>query len=243
MRNLYQSIRSEMAALLAVGCMTVGTCCIAHNLTPNQNPATNPEPVKQELVQQESAKQEPVNQELVNQESVQQSVQQEQKDGQTQKKTPLEEMLENIGNFYEKKDINFLLLEDARLTYLLAREDLDKDGIKDYILVAGLKNDSDGMPYPKGLGSILIEDRSKDTGLGIIDRFLKYGEPYKISRSGIKELQKCVKDYSELKKTEPDYEKRLKEMQTQIMINKKNLRWATIVYFNVVSDIKDWIKK
>ncbi len=156
------------------------------------------------------------------------------------KKNPLVEKLEYISGYFDRKDINYYELESRTGTYFLARKNLDGDGVKDYILIVGNRRNI-GYDHPGGLNSIYIEDRSKGTGLGTVDKSSIY-----VEIDGVKQILhfdsngylKILTEYVNLMKTDPENEK-IKTLWYQWRNYQKQRRDAGIIYFNVISNTKD----
>jgi GTPase involved in cell partitioning and DNA repair len=196
---------------------------------------------------QNIVKNDTVGKEVIKQEQV---VQQEVKKEKIKEKS-IEEKLETISNFYEKVEINNSTSWDSERIYLVAREHLDDDNIKDYTLLIGLittkdnpeklrKNmESMGCPnFPNGPKTLYIEDRSKETGLGTVDVLRYYKEVdgiWEIVEASNKQFKKYFKEYKSLSKTDPDYQKKVWEIKSLALQNQQILREANKSYSNIIS--------
>ena len=137
------------------------------------------------------------------------------------KQDPLERRLEYIKNFYHRTYFSYSLFDDSRRNYFLVRRHLDDDNIKDYVLVVGLRTetDPDKKEYPHGFNALYIEDRSKDTNLGNIDRLCIYekdGEVWKVTRFSVKKHDRYVEEYEALQRDSDKNKERLERLKYSI---------------------------
>jgi hypothetical protein len=198
---------------------------------------------KQEEIKQEEEKKEPEKQGHVKREE---EVKKEERPV-TIPLTPLGKKLQTISDFFEKNEINYMLFWDAQRNYLVAREHLDDDNIKDYILVVGFrtKTDPNEPEYPHGIESAYVEDTSKRTGLGNVDRMCGYQESDGISQIvcfDIKERQRQFYEYVSLRSDDPDYDQKMQKLRRSVRLNQTKLRDANIAYRDIISGLEYLIK-
>jgi hypothetical protein len=193
---------------------------------------------KQEDIKQEEEKKEPEKQEPAKRDEEQPA---------KRELGPLEKKLQTISDFFEKNDINYMLFWDAQRNYLVARAHLDDDNIKDYILVVGMRTETDPKEpeYPRGTGSAYIEDTSKRTRLGNVDRMCGYQESDGITQTvcfDIKDRQRQFQEYVSLRQDDPDYKEKIQKLRQSVRLNQIMLRDANEAYFGIVSGLEYLIK-
>lgn len=160
-----------------------------------------------------------------------------------QDKATLEEKLKTIHDALKARDMSFIVFGSPNSNYMFSIENIDKDGKPDYVLLVGAPGDK---RFPLGPALMYIEDTSKKTGPGNVDKVLAYGNEggiRKVIRVTIAEFEKVMKEFEELHKNSPDDKKALLNAQQKLFSYKSNIVGANALYMNIISGLYDFVKQ
>ncbi|MBR9683736.1 hypothetical protein GOV03_04315 [Candidatus Woesearchaeota archaeon] len=152
----------------------------------------------------------------------------------------LEEKLEQITRQFKRDDLSYKSFKHNDLSCLLAKENIDNDGIPDYVLLIGGKCDKE---FPECPPVYYIEDSSELSGLGTVDTFLFYAPDEK----GIKRVRRVEQSGIEItiafygvfkEREEPAYKKLAQEAKKRIQTSQENMKNANKAYYNIISGLE-----
>ena len=159
-----------------------------------------------------------------------------------EKKITLEEKLNTIHDALKSRELNYTIFGSPKNRYLLSIENIDKDGKPDYVLLVGKPGDK---RFPLSPALLYIEDTSKESGTGNVDRTMFYGKENgikKVERVSVADLEKSLKEYEEIRKSDPDDKKALMEAQQEFFNKKSIMVNANALYMTLINGLYNFIE-
>ncbi|MBW2997672.1 hypothetical protein KY349_05005 [Candidatus Woesearchaeota archaeon] len=154
-----------------------------------------------------------------------------------QKKETLEKKLERIHNTLRKRGMKYISFRTTNLKYLFLIENIDKDGKPDYVLLISKMDDNSFLLGPS---TIYLEDQSKETGTGNVDKTMYYAgekETKRVVKISVAELDKKIKEYEELADSKAADKKKLSKLKNEIYFGTNYMINMNALYFGVIDGL------